>query len=105
MSRYEGKPFLRFLDCYVLDSIGQLDDSQRSGLETMQPTLAKALGRQGSWQEMVSAQMDFPESMPEQIRRIWHGYLERAKEQGVSVNPNEFVAEFIDANFPGLVAS
>jgi hypothetical protein len=105
MSRYEGKPFLRFLDCYVLDSIGQLDEPQRLGLETMEPMLAKALGRKGSWQEMVSAQMEFSESMPEKIRQIWHGYLDRAKQQGDSVSPNEFVAEFIDQNFPEIAAN
>lgn len=104
MNRYEGKPFLRFLDSYVLDAIGQLDTSQRAGLITLQPTLARALGsQQGTWQEMVREQMDFPESMPGQIRLLWEKYLEHAKQQGQSVSPNEFVEVFIDQNFPDLL--
>ena len=103
MKRYEGKPFLRFLDCFVLDAIDQLEASQRQGIEAMQPTLAKAMGRHGTWQEIVSAEMDFPESLPEQIRKIWQNYLDKAKQQGASVSPEEFVMEFIDQNFPDVV--
>jgi hypothetical protein len=100
MGRYDQRPFLRFLDCYVLDAIGQLDASQREALERMQPKLSQALGAQGTWQQVVSTQMDFPESLPHQIRQIWNDYLDRAKEQGLSVSPNEFVEQFIDENFP-----
>lgn len=44
--------------------------------------------------------MDFPETLPQQIRQIWNGYLEHAKGQGLSVDPNEFVVKFVDENFP-----
>ncbi|MDP9989989.1 hypothetical protein J2W28_000631 [Variovorax boronicumulans] len=103
MNRYEGKPFLRFIDCFVLDVIDQLDISQRQGIELMHPTLAKALGRSGTWQEMVSAEMDFPESLSGQIKEIWKNYLNQAKQQGVSVSPEEFVVQFVDQNFPDIV--
>jgi hypothetical protein len=32
-SRYEGKPLLRLLECYVLDTIGELSPSDRRNLE------------------------------------------------------------------------
>lgn len=102
MSRYQGKPFLRFLDSYVLDAIGQLSDDQRRGLEGLQPMLARSLSLDGTWQEIVSAAMQFPESMPESIRRLWRGYLDAARAAQAPVDPNRFVAEFIGANFPDI---
>lgn len=41
MSRYEGRPLLRLVDCFVLDAIDQLDDAQRATLEALEPRLAK----------------------------------------------------------------
>ena len=102
MSRYQEKPFLRFLDSYVLDVIDQLSDDQRRGLEELRPTLARSLGLDGSWQELVSAAMQFPESMPESILGIWSGYLDAARAAQNPVDPNVFVAEFIGTNFPDI---
>lgn len=99
MDRYKGKPFLRLIECYVLDSIDQLDNEQRDKLREMEPKLAEVYNSNGSWREIVSAQMDFPESLPEQIRNIWSNYLVQAKAQGASVDPNEFARSFVDQNF------
>ena len=102
MNRYQDKPFFRFLDSYVLDVIGKLGDEERRGLEELRPMLARSLGLDGTWQEIVSSAMEFPESMPESIRRIWRGYLDAAHTEKESVDPNAFVAEFIGANFPDI---
>ena len=99
-NRYDGKPFLRLLDSYVLDAIGQLTDGQREGLAVMEPKLNAVYNSSGSWQEMVRTQMDLPPSFPESIRKMWVGYLDAAKTQGLSVHPHEFVEQFVDENFP-----
>ena len=100
MDRYSGKPFLRLLECYVLDAIGQLDDAQRQALRRMEPKLADVYRMNGSWVDIVNAQMDFPESLPAQIRAIWEKNLVSARARGVAVNPNEFAVVFVDQNFP-----
>lgn len=105
MNRYTRKPFLRLLDSYILDAIGQLDDRQKEALNSMQPKLASLYGCDGSWQEIVRSQMDFSESFPDQLREFWKGYLAHAKERRESVGPNEFVISFIDQNFPDIVSS
>jgi len=102
MDRYAGKPFLKLLECYVLDAIGQLDDQQRSALQLMEPKLSKIYSMDGTWLEIVSKQMDIPESLPLQIRDIWEKYLAQAKDRGVAVSPNEFVMGFVDQNFPDI---
>jgi hypothetical protein len=38
--RYEGKPFLRLLECYVLWSVDELPASQAELLKEMTPRLA-----------------------------------------------------------------
>lgn len=102
MNRYDDKPFLRLLDCYVLDAIGQLDDAQRKNLEKLVPRLAKTFASGGTWQQMVAQQLEFSDSVPDKIRQFWQGYLDRAESVNRSVHPAEFVAEFIGQNFPDL---
>ena len=100
MSRYTNKPFLKLLECYILNSIDQLDDAQRETLVKMEPKLASIYGINGSWLDVVTMQMDFPESLTEQIREIWSKYLDNAKAQGVSIDPTKFAMSFVDQNFP-----
>ncbi|WP_226469882.1 hypothetical protein [Luteimonas panaciterrae] len=100
MDRYAGKPFLRLVECYVLEAIGQLDEAQRDSLREMEPKLRNLYGVQGSWIEIVSSQMEFPPSLPAQIKEIWEKGLVRATEQGMQVDPNEFAMAFVDKNFP-----
>jgi hypothetical protein len=100
--RYTGKPFLRLLDCYFLACIGQLDVDQAQALERAEPKLRQIYGLAGDWQAIVKSVMDFPASMGEQVRSVWAGHLAQAKSEGASVDPNEFVAEFVRQNFPDI---
>lgn len=99
MSRYDGEPFLRFLDCYVLSSIGHLDAGQEHTLNSLAPQLAKTLGIEGSWFEMVGVTMEFPADLPQKILEIWETGQAKATESGVAVDPNEFARQFVDTNF------
>ncbi|WP_284620779.1 hypothetical protein [Aquabacterium humicola] len=100
MNRYAGKPFLRLLDSYVLDAIGQLNEEQSKALREIEPKLASLYGKTGSWQEIVRLEMNLPLSFPDSIRRIWDSFLKSARSQGVTVSPEEFVERFVDENFP-----
>lgn len=102
MDRYAGKPFLKLLECYILSAIGQLDEPRRAILHEMEPKLRSVYGVTGNWVDIVASQMDFPDSLPDQINSIWKGYLVQAKKQGLSVHPDEFVMKFVDENFPDL---
>ena len=98
--RYEGKPFLRLLDSYVLDAIDQLTERQREGLVLMEPKLQAVYKSTGHWQEIVRTQMNFPPSLPQTIRKMWDGYMSAARSQGLPALPQEFVVRFVDENFP-----
>jgi hypothetical protein len=37
MNRYDGNPFLRLLDCCILDAIGELGGDQRETLAVLEP--------------------------------------------------------------------
>ncbi|MDB5704719.1 MAG: hypothetical protein JWN66_1835 [Sphingomonas bacterium] len=100
MSRYEGKPFLRLIDCYVLSSIGHLDEKQENTLNMMAPKIAAALGISGSWFEMVEVQMGFPSDLPLKIKQIWDNGKAKAEASGYTVDPEQFAREFVDTNFP-----
>ena len=98
--RYEGKPFLRLLDSYVLDAIGQLGEPQCQSLQAMEPKLSAVYNVSGSWQDIVAAQMNFPPELPAEIRRIWENGSAKMAELGQTADPMEFTRQFVDTNFP-----
>jgi hypothetical protein len=97
--RYSGKPFLRLLDCYVLNAIGMLDEAQINGLKAMEPKLAQVFGIEGSWTDIVASKMEFPDDLPAEIRRIWEAGRAKASTIGLEVDPAEFTRQFVDTNF------
>jgi hypothetical protein len=102
--RYNGNPFLRLLDCFVLDAINMLDEKQLEILTQLEPRLSKTFGMQGTWREIVVEQMNFSDTVPDRIRQFWEGYKTAAEQQGVSATADEFAVNFVDQNFPDVVA-
>jgi hypothetical protein len=96
--RYAGRPFLRLLECLALDAIGALDDEQRAALEAMAPKLGESLSLDGTWQQIVAAQMNWGEGIEEAIREVWERNREVAKEEGIELTTDEFAMLFADAN-------
>jgi hypothetical protein len=98
-SRYDGKPFVRFLDCYVLKAIGHLEPCVEVTLVSMEPKLREVFKSRGTWLEMVESQMQFPSTLPNEINRIWTEGSLRANAEGFTPDPHEFTREFVDTNF------
>lgn len=99
--RYEGKPFLRLVDSYVLDAIGALDDANQDWLKAMEPNLRHTYRMNGTWQEIVAEQMKFPDGLPATIREIWEkGSLKFRELSDEEPDPVQFTHEFVDKNFP-----
>ena len=57
---YEGKPFLKLLDAYVLDAIGALDADSDAALTAQEPTFHALFGGTGDWRTIVVQRMQFP---------------------------------------------
>jgi hypothetical protein len=97
--RYEGKPFLRLLELYVLWSIDALDVKQESSLNQLTPKLQKTYSSKGKWHEIVSAQMDLPSDLPTKIRSLWKKNKHNLDSQGITAEPEVFAQQFVDNNF------
>src|SRR5690348_12294172 len=65
--RYTDKPFLRFVDAYVLKAIGHLDEATDAYCTAMVPSLEKSFGLKGTWPQIVAQQMKFPPDMQARI--------------------------------------
>lgn len=99
--RYEGKPFLRLLDSYVLDAIGHLDAANIKWLSEAEPHFRAIFGAEGSWKDIVATRMQFPEGMEASIVEIWQkGSAKFREETGTEPSPVTFTYEFVDTNFP-----
>lgn len=99
--RYDGKPFLRLLDSYVLDAIGHLDADAQANLTRLEPKFHQAFNATGDWRTIVATTMKFPDGMPRAIREVW----EKGRVRFVELNkqepdPAEFTQIFVDKNFP-----
>ncbi|MBL9070171.1 MAG: hypothetical protein JNM03_09285 [Sphingopyxis sp.] len=98
--RYDDKPFLRYVDAWVLNAIGHLDDATRAYCVAMEPTLRQSLGLAGNWTAMVEKQMKFAPELPAQIRKIWEeGKVRFEAGNGRPADPVQFAMTFVDRNF------
>jgi len=99
--RYEGKPFLRLLDSYVLAAIGHLDEANAKWLVEAEPHFWATYGIEGSWRVIVEKRMQFPEGMPAAILEVWiKGQAKFREAAGEDPDPVLFAQQFVDTNFP-----
>jgi hypothetical protein len=83
MDRYQNKPLLRLLDCYLMDLIGELAPDQARTLVDLEPMLHRAWKSTGTWREMVEEQMGFQPTVREKVKGFWRGYIAAAEAQGL----------------------
>lgn len=100
MMRYDGKPFLELLDCYVLQAIGALDSRRSDALLARAPQLQREYQTTVAWNEIVAQRMNFPPDMPARIALTWGDAQAVAIGQGLVAEPEEFTRLLVDANFP-----
>ncbi|MER9373777.1 hypothetical protein [Mesorhizobium sp. M0491] len=99
--RYDGQPLLRLLELYVLWVIGELSQESEDGLKKMAPKLQSIYGGDGQWHDAIAQAMHMPEGMPAAIRDMWARNLKIARDNNVTLNPQQFAEMFVDNNFAG----
>lgn len=98
---YQGKPFLRLLDAYVLDAIGELDGESDASLTAQEPRYRELFGATGDWRTIVVQRMQFPDGMAGAIREVWtKGRTKFIAAHGHEPDPVEFMRTFVDTHFP-----
>ncbi|WP_256753492.1 hypothetical protein [Mesorhizobium sp. Mes31] len=97
--RYDGQPLLRLLDVYVLWAIGELSQESEEGLKRMAPKLQSLFGGDGQWHDAVAQSMHMPDGMPEAIRDMWAKNLKIARDNNMTLTPQQFAEMFVDNNF------
>ncbi len=98
-SRYEGKPLLRLLELYILDTINCLSEKDRTNLEDIVPKLSSLYKIDGTWKYIISKIMEFPVNMDDLIIAKWNENKQKARNMGLNLDPNDFAIKFTDANF------
>ena len=100
-SRYDGKPFLRLLELYVLWAIGELPQAEEAKLQLMTPKLQSIYATNGTWQDIVASVMHISSDLPGTLRDMWSRNLELARANGVTLTPQRFAEMVVDENFAG----
>jgi hypothetical protein len=97
-TRYEGKPLLRLLECYVLAKIECLSQKDEKALIALGPKLRTLYNVAGNWQHVIECVMHLPPDIPAQIRNLWVKNTEIARTNGVTLEPQQFAEMFVDQN-------
>jgi hypothetical protein len=97
--RYDGRPFLRLLECYVLRAVGQLSPAHAARLDELTPKLQATYGLAVEWPQIVEHEMEFPPEMPAELRSMWERKLAAAADAGVDVDPESWTRQVVDKNF------
>ncbi len=91
--RYEGRPLLRLLDCYVLAVIGQLDQEA----ETRAASAVKVLlGGGPDWTGTLRRSIKLPDDMDRRIQQLW-------SEQPVGTDPLTFMLAVSNGTFLPMI--
>jgi hypothetical protein len=91
-SRYDGKPFLRLVECYALEKVGCLSDRESRLLKGMTKKLQDAYGRSGTWIDIVKAEMQFSDAVDVAIHDNWMRWCA----QYGDADPESFARHFAD---------
>lgn len=97
-NRYAGKPFLAWVDSFILKAIGHLDPEMEAKLERATPDLRKAFSSEGSWEDIVMEQLDYTPEVRGAIQELWAENQALAAEQGAELTPMQFVEVFVADN-------
>lgn len=100
MSRYEGKPFVRLIECYILSAIGELPELYAKKLDEMGPALKETYDLDGTWREVVAQVMEFPESIDDELRGMWNHNQAIAAQKNQILSAEAFAQAVVDQNFP-----
>jgi hypothetical protein len=96
--RYQGKPLLRLLECYVLWAIDHLSETEANSLREMTPKLQSLYRVEGDWQQVIASVMQLPPNVPALIKNLWIKNTEIARQNGVTLSPQQFAEMFVDQN-------
>ena len=98
-TRYQGKPLLRLLEFYVLKAIGELSRESEESLNAMAPKLQAIYGGDGRWEDAIARAIHMPDTMPQAIRDMWSRNLKIARDNNLTLTPQQFAEMFVDNNF------
>jgi len=89
-NRYKDKPLLRFVEFYVLSSIGELSEETTAALAKTSPHLAKTYGRTGDWFQIIQAELDIPPDLPPKLAAMWQHNRKKILDRGEMPDAEDF---------------
>jgi hypothetical protein len=99
VDRYAGKPFLRILECYVLNCIGRLDPQDDRQLRAIEPKLRNVYKIEGDWTSIVRGVMGFQPAVDDFIKDSWIRNLQTAERNGDRLTAQRYAEMICDENF------
>ena len=97
--RYDGRPFLRLLECYVLSAIGELSDDHEATLTEITPKLQATYELVEPWPRIVEHAMELSSGVPRALLQLWQQNLAISAASGEAIEPEAWARQVVDKNF------
>jgi hypothetical protein len=98
--RYQGRPLLIVLESYVLAAIGELPSGKDRALAKV---VQRVFGGGEDWMLTVRQRLELPDTLDEELRRLWARNRRVARDGGVELLPVQFAKMVADENFASLL--
>lgn len=97
-ARYQETPVYLFFEKYVLDVIGKLPQDKIDILQhiNLQATFST---RSSEWKDVIREVLKLSSTIDIAILSYWYKKREIAQAQGITIDPDLFSKEFVDAYF------
>jgi hypothetical protein len=99
-ARSRGKPLLFLLEDYVLDTIGALDPEKGRNMPSL---IRPVFGGGDDWRATLRTVLDLGDTVDDSIRRQWERNQKIARENNVTLTPQDFARLVVDQNFSRLL--
>jgi len=97
-ARYQDTPVYLFFEKYVLDVIGKLPQDKIEILQ--QINLQATFGTHSSeWKDVIREVLKLSSTIDIAVLSYWYKKREIAQAQGITIDPDLFSKEFVDAYF------
>ena len=83
----------------MLWAVEQLGPEQAQALTNLEPQLRSAYDAEGTWQDIVFQQMDFPDELVTALKGLWRDHLVAAEEHDRQADATAWARHVVDSNF------
>ena len=99
-TRYDGRPLLRFVECYVLRVIGELPTKDERHMQEAEHILQETFSSKDKWYDIIKDEIRISATDDDEIKKMWFDHKKLTQYHKQVLTSEEFARIIVDQNFP-----